>query len=255
MDNPFNIFGKVPHETGKRGEILPQSHDGLPDSYRLNGLCPRCKKQSSFEISGSLPVTFDSPHAVKAGGPSVSGLAQPPPIIDQATVLICRHCNQGTLVIEEEWVGDAPKKQSKGGGRVTHRGILWWPLPDSELSKDVPLSIAEVFAEASRCLASNCPRASAVMSRRTLEAITVEKGETTGTLSERLKALANKNVLHPTLSDWAKEVRLIGNAGAHFDPIQTVSTDDAKDLVSFVRELLKYPYELPGELSRRRSKA
>lgn len=245
----WNIFGpKEPKEIGKRGEELPQRHEGLPDSYRPNGLCPRCGKQSSFDIAGAIPVTFDSSYIINKAG------EEEQQIIDQATVLICRHCKQGTLVIEEEWVGDTPKKQSKGGGYITYRGIHWWPLPDSNLSTDIPTSIAGVFVEASRCLASNCPRASAVMSRRTLEAITVDKGETAGTLAERLQALSRKNVLHPTLSEWAKEVRLLGNLGAHFDPIQTVSADDAKDLLSFVRELLKYLYELPAELARRRSK-
>jgi len=33
---------------------------------------------------------------------------------------------------------------------------------------------------------------------------------------------------HPTLSDWAKEVRSVGNAGAHFDPLDDVSLADAR---------------------------
>ena len=90
------------------------------------------------------------------------------------------------------------------------------------------------------------------MARRTLEAITVDKGETTGILADRLKNLAAKGALVQTLADWAKEVRLVGNLGAHFDPIKNVSKDDAEQLVTFVRELLKYLYELPAELKRRR---
>ncbi|GMU26329.1 MAG: hypothetical protein AMXMBFR16_12340 [Candidatus Uhrbacteria bacterium] len=86
-----------------------------------------------------------------------------------------------------------------------------------------------------------------------MEAITVDKGETQGTLADRLNALGAKGVLHPTLSDWAKEVRLVGNVGAHFDPMQQVTVEDAQQLVNFIRELLKYLYELPAELNRRRS--
>ena len=91
------------------------------------------------------------------------------------------------------------------------------------------------------------------MSRRTLEAIAVDKGEDQGNLAVRLDNLASRGILQPTLADWAKEVRLIGNQGAHFDPMQMVTIDDAKQLLSFVRELLKYLYELPAELARRRS--
>ncbi len=67
--------------------------------------------------------------------------------------------------------------------------------------------------------------------RGTLEAITVDKGETTGGLADRLKKLAASGVLQPTLVDWAKEVRLVGNAGAHFDPIDSVSRKTPNSLM------------------------
>jgi hypothetical protein len=91
------------------------------------------------------------------------------------------------------------------------------------------------------------------MARRSLEAIAFDKGETKGQLVDRLKVLADKGILTPALADWAKEVRLVGNAGAHFDPIDEVSLDDARQLTDFIRELLKYLYELPADLQRRRA--
>ncbi len=150
-------------------------------------------------------------------------------------------------------MGEAPKKKQKSGGVISHRGIHWWPLPETSLSADIPRQIADVFAEAAMALAANCPRAAAVMARRTLEAVAVDKGEDKGTLAERLRSLGVKGVLLPTLSAWAKEVRLIGNVGAHFDPIDTVSQADTQQLLSFVRELLRFLYELPAELERRRA--
>jgi len=243
------IFEKSePKRKGPRGEVLPPDNEGLPDSHRPSGLCPRCGKQSSFEIAGSLPVTFDyETYSVGSDGTYRHDL------IDRVTSLICRHCLQGVVVVEEQWVGEKPKKEQKGGGVISFRGIHWWPLPEAKLSSDIPSDIAGAFAEAVTALAANCPRASAVMARRTLEAITVDKGETKGTLADRLNALGAKGVLHPTLSDWAKEVRLVGNVGAHFDPIKQVTVEDAQQLVNFIRELLKYLYELPAELNRRRS--
>lgn len=232
---------------GKRGEELPLPNEGLPDSYKPSGLCPRCGKQSSFENIGFLPVTYDSGILVSPDGDHEQD------IIDRVSSLICRHCGQGVVVVEEEWVGDFPKKQKVTGGYITYRGIHWWPLPETNLSSDIPKEISEIFGESAVTLAANCPRASAVMSRRTLEAIAVDKGEDQGNLAVRLDNLASRGILQPTLADWAKEVRLIGNQGAHFDPMQMVTIDDAKQLLSFVRELLKYLYELPAELARRRS--
>jgi hypothetical protein len=91
------------------------------------------------------------------------------------------------------------------------------------------------------------------MARRTLEAVTEDKGQTNGTLASRLDAMAKAGTLQPTLAEWAKEVRLVGNIGAHFDPIKTVSMEDARQLLSFVRELLRYLYQLPAELAQRRN--
>jgi len=242
------MFKSEAKRKGQRDEILPQENDGAPDSHRPSGLCPRCGKQSSFEIMGSLPVTFD----YELFSTSRDGQSKPE-LIDRVTSLVCRHCKQGIVVIEEQWIGEHPKKKQQSGGIESFRGIHWWPLPEAKLSSDVPANIASVFAEAVLTLSANCPRASAVMSRRTLEAITVEKGEMKGSLAERLANLGTKGVLHPTLSEWAKEVRLVGNVGAHFDPIEQVTIDDARQLVNFIRELLKFLYELPAELQKRRS--
>lgn len=248
MPNIFERFNSEPKRKGQRDEILPQENDGAPDSNRPSGLCPRCGKQSSFEIAGSLPATIDyEGYSVDRNGDRQYDL------IDRATSLICRHCKQGVIVIEEQWIGESPKNKQKAGGVISFRGIHWWPLPQAHLSSDIPLDIANVFAEAVITLSANCPRASAVMSRRTLEAITVEKGETKGSLAEKLANLGTKGILHPTLSEWAKEVRLVGNAGAHFDPIENITIDDARQLVNFIRELLKYLYELPAQLQKRRS--
>ncbi len=247
------MFGGKKRDVGKMGEKLPEKHEGLPDSTLSHGLCPRCQKQSSFDVVGTQAVTFDPDLFVaeRGGGP-------PTPIpVDQVSILYCRNCKQGTVVIEEQCVADRswrePKTGKSGGGVITWRGIHWWPAADTQISPDVPVQIAEVFQEAVRAMHAECPRAAAAMARRTLEAITVDKGETKGVLADRLKNLATNGVLVPTLADWAKQVRLVGNAGAHFDPIDSVSKKDAKDLISFVRELLRYLYELPADLARRKN--
>lgn len=242
----MNIFGKKP-DMGSRGEPLVEPNDGLPDSARPHGLCPRCGKQSSFDSAGTLPVTFDGSVVVSHDG------SRRREGIDQVSSLICRNCGQGTVVVEEQWVGGHPVRERMVGGPISWRGIHWWPLPQARKSPDVPSEIADALAEAATALAAGCYRASAVMARRTLEAVTVDQGQTSGTLAARLTALSSSGVLQPTLGDWAREVRLVGNTGAHFDPIETVQREDAEQLLSFVQELLRYLYELPAELNRRRS--
>jgi hypothetical protein len=130
----------------------------------------------------------------------------------------------------------------------------WWPLPGAMISPDVPPKIGHTFDESVRAASAGCPRASAVMARRTLEAVADEQGATGSTLVARLQSLTSTGKLHPSLAEWVREVRLVGNRGAHFDPIEDVSPEDAKQLIGFVRELLRHVYELPAELNRRRSR-
>ena len=243
------FFRGTKRSIGKIGEKLPEENEGLPDSSLPHGLCPRCRKQSSFEVTEPAPVTFDPDmQLVPRGG------AGRPESVDQVCILYCRNCRQGIVVVEEQCLNGHSWREAKGmGGAISWRGFHWWPSPDAAVSGDVPSDISEVFQEAVRALHADCPRASAVMARRTLEAITVDKGETQGVLADRLRNLASRGVLLPTLADWAKEVRLVGNVGAHFDPINKVSKRDAEQLTAFVRELLKYLYELPAELNRLKS--
>lgn len=232
--------------TGKRGEPIPEDHKGPPDSSHPAGLCPRCEKQSSFHYVQSLPLTFDGGHVIDfTEGPTRT-------FHERATVLICRNCNQGIAVLEELWSGDHPSIKQRGGGVNSWKGFHWWPLIGATLHKAVPTPIASAFHETVLALSANCPRAAVVMARRTLEAIAIDQGESTGTLAQRLSNLSSKGLLHATLAAWATEVRLIGNAGAHFDPINEVSVDDARQLVEFIRELAKFLYVLPYELNERR---
>lgn len=243
----FNVFGNSTEKTGARGESLPEANEGLPDSSRPHGLCPRCGKQSTFEFSCSAGVTFGGARLLTGEG------AGQRDVIDQVSVLLCRGCGQGTVVVEEQWTGDAPSRGQMRSGRFSYRGVHWWPLPQSTVSPDVPVGIGLALAEAVTALSANCPRAAAVMARLTLEAVAADKGETDGTLAARLDRLVSAGVLQPTLAAWAKEVRLIGNAGAHYDPIDNVSREDAAQLIDFVQELMKYLYELPAQLERRRT--
>lgn len=239
------MFGRKRGERGERNEPLPEPNDGPPDSHLGNGLCPRCERLSSFQVLGSLPVTFGDTYSVDRDG------TRTPRHTDQVSALLCRHCNQATVVVEEERL---VREEGRAGQLITWRGVHWWPVPGANLPKDVPESIGDAFREAAVTLAVKCPRSSVVMAGRALEAVAVDKGETKGRLVDRLKALGEKGVLQPSLADWATEVRLLRNVGAHdFDPQKPVSVEDAKELLGFVRELLKYLYELPADLKRRRS--
>lgn len=242
----FNFFKK--ETKGQRGEALPEDNTGLPDSSNPNGLCPRCNKQSSFDILGSLPATYNSSYTISNSGQKNRTL------IDIVTSMECRNCRQPVVVIEQEFVGDTPSNQKHSGGYVNYRGLFWWPFQGMSLSSEIPEAIQNILREAKISFSAQCYRASAVMSRRTLEAITVDKGENQGVLANRIKNLIAKGILDKNLGDWATEIRLLGNSGAHFDPINDIQKHDAEQIILFIEELIKYVYVMPSEIAKRRQK-
>ncbi len=225
-------------------------NDRLPISAAPSGHCSRCNVRSSFEVSSRVPITSVDGKPVDSN--SSAGLHK-----EFISVLVCRNCRQGLIAVEELLVNGRPyslKDLPAGNVRFSWRGIHWWPSREESVSPDLPGQIASAFLEAVKSFHAGCYRASVVMARRTVEAIAADKGETDGILKDRLKRLASTQRIDPSLEKWSHEVRLIGNVGAHFDPIEDVSEEDADDMIGFVRELLRFLYEIPAEVARRRAK-
>jgi hypothetical protein len=169
-------------------------------------------------------------------------------IEERVTGLRCLGCKMGFAVVEELCHLNA----RPGSGEIVFRGVFMYPLPARQTSSDVPQNIADIYSEAVVALAAGIPRSASLMARATIEAITVDKGENPShKLIQRIKNLVTRGELTPALGDWADQVRLLGNSGAH-DINTPVDRADAKQLIDFIRELLRYLYELPAELTRRR---
>ena len=121
---------------------------------------------------------------------------------------------------------------------------------------DVPVGVAEVIAEAERCLSVNSPRAAAVMFRGALAEMVTDRGSDAAkskhSLAAQLKQMSVDGNLDATLSDWADHVRVLGNAGAHPNELEPVTTDEAKDLSRLVNALVEYLYIPPATVRRAR---
>jgi len=242
-------------DRGERGEAVPASNpDIAPDSSDPSGPCPRCGRVSNFTILGSLPVSLGGSYTIGQDG------SREREVLDRVSALLCAGCGQATAVVEEKWIGDHPAREGIGaGGTTTYRGIHWWPPPTSaDIDEAVPIGLREAYAEAMRALSSRAPRAAVVMLRRTVEGLVKERGSAAAqgalkrNLAEGLRTMADEHALDRNLADWATEIRLSGNAGAHFDPIDDVEVAEAEDLARLTRQLLHYVYELPAKLRRSR---
>jgi hypothetical protein len=181
--------------------------------------------------------------------------------LDQATVLLCRNCKQGVVVIEEQWVGDHPMREGiQGGGAVTWRGIHWWPAPGTgDLDDSIPPKLQEAFVEGVRSHGAKAPHAAAVMFRRTVEGMIRDKGNEpaiqqldNNDLPGALLHMHKAGILDKTLYEWTLEIRALGNTGGHFDAFENVSAEQADALLALVRQLLRYVYEEPERIRRLR---
>jgi hypothetical protein len=90
----------------------------------------------------------------------------------------------------------------------------------------------------------------------TLTAIVRDKGgeaaQKAHNLYQQLRAMDQEGTLHPSLVDWAKEIRLVGNASAHFDELEPVQQAEAADLARLCRHLITMVYETPARIRRAR---
>jgi Domain of unknown function (DUF4145) len=243
---------------GGRNDPDPEPNpDTPPDSADPTGICPRCGRNSNFRaITEPIPITAGNTVGILPDG------TQEPEVLERVSVFYCMGCGEGTVVVEEEWIGQLPVRASgrRSGGRIRYHGIHWWPpVAVAGIGEAVPAAIRECFSEGLRCLSSNAPRGAAVMFRRTLEAVVRDKGSAIavkamedGVLADGLRVMAAEHSITPALAEWAKELRLAGNVGGHYDPMDDVTPDEADGLSKLLRQLLIYLYEVGAQIKRAR---
>lgn len=220
--------------------------DSAPDSYDPTGMCPRCGRHSNFEHANTFPLIVERTQADWSSVPAYV-------VVEDVTVLRCRACGEGTAVIEQRQE-DQPD--------LIFRGVFWWPITAPfTLDASIPVELQDLHAKGFRCLAAGVPEAAGVMFRRCLEGIVREKGSALAIqaldnprqgLGGALTVMANEGTLDPNLSQWAKEVRLGGNAGGHYRPGDDLTDSEARSLAKFIEQIFTYLFEMPARVKRAR---
>ena len=81
------------------------------------------------------------------------------------------------------------------------------------------------------------------MFRAMLAALVRDQGsraaQQAGGLYKQLKKMADEQTLHPSLVDWAAEIRLVGDAGVHSEALDPVTPAEAQDLAKLGRNYLR----------------
>ncbi|WP_313026703.1 DUF4145 domain-containing protein [Brucella sp.] len=130
--------------------------------------------------------------------------------------------------------------------------VVRTPEQTTETPTSLPDATLRSFSAAEKNFhLEGCEDASAIMYRRAIEtAIHTKHPDVTGNLLQRIDKLAAKNLIPEAMKDWAHEIRLIGNDGAH--GIDGVTREELTASRGFTDAFLRYLISLPEEVRLRR---
>jgi hypothetical protein len=98
----------------------------------------------------------------------------------------------------------------------------------------------------------DCEEAAATMYRRSLDiGLKVAFPDYKGDLNKRIEKLVEAHVLPTSIGDWAHQVRLVGNDGAH--DLEGVTRPDLVACRNFVGAVLRYSFSFPKMVADRRA--
>lgn len=131
-----------------------------PDARRPSGICPRCDRNSNFDVVGPVQLVERS-----TGSGSVA--------TERVVVLRCHGRKKCTLVVEIFELG--PGGMNSRPGKWI--GTLWYPITGAVIDmSDVTAHLSSAFQEGVRCVSVEAPHAAVAMFRNALARIVQDKG-------------------------------------------------------------------------------
>ena len=194
--------------------------------FSLTGECPHCSRPSTFILATSV-------HS--ADHPSRYGVAR------WIAGMQCQGCLEYILA-----------SGMFQGNRLYYEAHYPLGKPNETLDPSISKDVAEDFREAIRCHWVKAFRACVVMCRRAIQTSAIALMAHGRTLVEQIDDLATKGTITAPLKEFAHEIRLIGNVGAHSDGMDDVKETDAEDIMAFTRQYLDHVYVMTAKLKARR---
>ncbi|MGZ0875138.1 DUF4145 domain-containing protein [Priestia megaterium] len=145
-------------------------------------------------------------------------------------IYICPNCNKPTFLNE------ITKEQVPG------------PKFGNELSH-LPEDVEQLYNEARNCVSVNAFTSSILSCRKILMNVAVSKGAEAGkSFAFYVNFLDEHRYIPPDSKEWVDHIRDKGNEATH--EIPSMSKTDALELLHFTEMLLRFVYEMPGEMQK-----
>lgn len=118
----------------------------------------------------------------------------------------------------------------------------------------IPPQIADDWIEAQRALLAQAPKAAAVMFRRVLYGVLIDKSCKLKPLHEGLRDLIQSQRLPAIFDEWLPAIKDDGHDGAHPDRALQVSAENVAETLEYTAELLRFLYIEPYEFQQREAR-
>lgn len=200
-----------------------------------NFVCPHCQMAVTFQV---LTQFLDPPNS----DPTPGGVK-----IRYFAVLRCNYqpCRKFVYVITTK-VRNATEQNYSADELIT--------FPNYKITEPhaaIPREIAEDWVEAQRAFAESALKASAVMCRRVLYGVLLDRKCKEHPMRDGLKQLAEQERLPKVVEQWLDEIKEDGHDAAHPHRALQVPAENVAEVLEYTKELLRFVYIEPHELQER----
>lgn len=141
-------------------------------------------------------------------------------------------------------------------GRMTFFDGIGNQHPGKKFGSDIEgindKSVQELYDEARECYSANAYTASVMCCRKLLMNIAVAKGDKEGKkFVQYVEYLDQNHYTPPNSEEWVKHIKDQGNEANH--EIDMKKKEDAEELITFLEMLLKFDYEFPERMRKKKS--
>jgi ribosomal protein S27E len=150
----------------------------------------------------------------------------------------CKTCNNISLF------GDSELDERQG--KLSEASIFY--PKQNYFGSEVPDTILKTYKEAQR-IKNISPMAFAVMIRRGLEFLCMDKKAKGNILSTQLKDLSKNGIIPQTLIEMGDTLRFLGNQGAHATNYN-IENEEVESIDDFFTAMIEYVYVAPAKLER-----
>ncbi|WIM38481.1 DUF4145 domain-containing protein [Paenibacillus sp. PK4536] len=178
--------------------------------------CKICQEYHSFEIL----------HVYVAYNPEYD-----PP--SEYTLSKCENCGEPSLFIREDF------------GQGFEQDIYFRLYPKNARSFNfiLPEIIKSAYDDAVKCENYKIWAPAVVMVGRALEAACKEAVPTSKTINDGLKKMLENGIISQELFNWANELRILRNLGAHAT-LEKIDQQDTTESIDFLQAILETLYHL-----------